>query len=406
MISRSRLASSRCFGLLTACTLFATVGCGVGNRDPEPDAGPPSDAGIAPDGTPEMDRDLPTGPDVERGTDCTPAGLAALEAELARRMDLAASDPSVSSVPDYTVMLEREDGHTLVHSLGNSSPTTSYESASTSKWVTAAVILDLVDQGRLSLTTTARSRMPLFWLESTVTLEHLLSFRSGFAEEPRCINTRTADFRSCVESIYSRNSATAPAVGSQFQYASTHLQVAGLMAINSVVGASSWGDVFSAFQARTGLFPSSTYDLPSATNPRLAGGMHWVAQDYFDFLRALYRGTVLSAASRNAMLENHRGAAVPTASPVIDQLGEDWAYGLGNWLECPGATDDTAFNCGSRHRNSSSGAYGAYPFIDFDHRYFGIVARQGSIGTFHEGVGMFRAVESLTAKWAANDCSP
>ena len=106
------------------------------------------------------------------------------------------------------------------------------------------------------------------------------------------------------------------------------------------------------------------------------------------------------------MLEDHRGTATVAYSPAIESLGEDWSYGLGNWLECAEATGGTAFDCGSGHRNSSPGAYGSYPFLDFDHRYFGILARQGSVGTFPEGVAIFRAVEALAVKWAANDCSP
>lgn len=337
---------------------------------------------------------------------CSPSALDELEAEIALLVDKQASDASVNSVADLTLMLERDDGRTFVHSHGLSTPTTLYESASTSKWVTAAVILDLVDQGKLDLTSTVASRLPVIWKESSVTLEHLLSFRSGFAKEPPCLNLANASFSSCVASVYSLNEADAPAPGTQFLYASTHLQVSGLMAVNSVLGASSWGEVFSAFQAKTGLFPNSVYDLPSGENPRLAGGMHWTAEDYQGFLRALYRGKLLTDASRQTMFDNHRGSATVAFSPVLEQLDEDWAYGLGNWLECAEAKGGTPFNCGAGKRNSSPGAYGAYPFIDFERHYFGILARQGPVGTFHEGVATFRAVEGLVAKWAADDCSP
>jgi hypothetical protein len=56
------------------------------------------------------------------------------------------------------------------------------------------------------------------------------------------------------------------------------------------------------------------------------------------------------------------------------------------------------------HRNSSPGAYGAYPFVDFDDQYFGIVARQGGLHTYPEGVHIFRSVQPLVSRWAKKDC--
>jgi hypothetical protein len=100
------------------------------------------------------------------------------------------------------------------------------------------------------------------------------------------------------------------------------------------------------------------------------------------------------------MLANQRGEAEVVASPTIDAINRDWAYGFGNWLECPTAIGPNTFDCGSGHRNSSPGAYGAYPFIDFDHHYLGLLARQGTLGTFREGDALFQIVAADAASWA------
>jgi hypothetical protein len=165
----------------------------------------------------------------------------------------------------------------------------------------------------------------------------------------------------------------------------------------------SWTAVFDDFKARTGLFPTSVFDLPSAGNPRLAGGMHWSADEYLGFLRALVAGRLLSPAAQAELFTNQRGGATVAYSPTL-ALGEDWAYGLGNWLECPTAKTAGSFDCGAGHRNSSPGAYGAYPFIDFDDRYLGILARQGGLRTYPEGVETFRAVQPLIQQWAHLRC--
>jgi CubicO group peptidase (beta-lactamase class C family) len=326
-----------------------------------------------------------------------------VEARMRATLDAAATNPAITTVADFTVLFEAADGRRFTHSHGSSTPTTRNESASTSKWVTAAVLLDLVDRGELTFATTAHDQIT-FWQETTVTLRDLLSFTSGFSDEPLCINGPNADFATCVQTIYNNNAATAAPAGSEFHYASTHMQVAGLMAINAT-GLASWTAVFDAWRTRTQLFATGAYDLPSATNPRLAGGMHWTGEEYLQFLRALYHGTLLSPASREAMLANQRGTATVGYSPTIPgALGEDWSYGLGNWLECSTAKTVGSFDCGAGHRNSSPGAYGAYPFIDFDHSYFGILARQGGIGTYPEGIRLFRTVEADAAIWADHRC--
>ena len=184
--------------------------------------------------------------------------------------------------------------------------------------------------------------------------------------------------------------------GQEFYYASTHLQVAGLMAIKAR-GVASWQDVFTEFKTQTGLFATSTYELPSASNPRLAGGMLWTGEEYMAFLKALRDGALLNAASMSNLLADHTATATMVYSPAVAGLGEDWHYGFGLWHECQSAT----YNCTAGSRISSPGAYGAYPYWDRSKGYFGIVARQGTLGTFPNGVAIERAVRPRAEEWAA-----
>jgi CubicO group peptidase (beta-lactamase class C family) len=321
-----------------------------------------------------------------------------LERVIAEKLDAAAADPAVTGEPNFTLGLETERGHRFVHTHGDSTLATRYESASTSKWVAAAVILDLVDQGVLALDDSPAEYLP-FWKAEGVTLAQLLSFTSGFSKEALCFNLPTADFADCVQKAYEANVDIAPAPGSEFDYSSTHLQIAGLMAVRAAQ-VDGFSELFHAWQQKTGLFPSGAFDLPSLKNPRLAGGMHWTGEEYMGFLRALYDGDLLEAATRKSMLESQRGTAKVIGSPPLEALGQDWAYGFGNWLECPTALGADSYDCGSGHRNSSPGAYGAYPFIDWDRRYFGILARQGELGTFRDGDSLFQVAADEISRWA------
>ena len=132
--------------------------------------------------------------------------------------------------------------------------------------------------------------------------------------------------------------------------------------------------------------------------------MHWIGVEYLGFLSALRRGDLLNAATMAQLHADQRGTATVVYSPVWDAIGEDWSYGLGNWVECPTATTSGGFDCNGLHRNSSAGAYGAYPFIDFDHDYVGLIARQGSVMSAGEGIALFRAIEDVAVRWADRTC--
>ena len=329
-------------------------------------------------------------------TSCTPGsgvdgGLPALEEELSGKLDGLETDAA------FTLLLESGNGRTFSRSIGDSSDETLYRSASTSKLVTAVIILKLVQDGVLSLSDHPQDYID-FWpadgAQSQITLHHLLSFTSGLANEGTGINSPLADFRTVVSTIPGNNASSA-VPGTEFYYSSSHLQVAGLMAVEAA-GAGTWQDVFDSFKG-TELFQSSSYSLPSEANPRLAGGMWWTGRDYLKFLEDLYHGRILDAGYLALLTQDQTAGAAFVYSPAMEGLGEDWHYGYGNWIEC----HEAVFNAGSTSRNSSPGAYGAYVFLDFDNRYFGVLAREGELGTFTEGYALFDQISADAEQWAA-----
>lgn len=318
-----------------------------------------------------------------------------------RETELGAALAAVTTDEDFTFAVERADGRRFSYSRGASGLDTSYESASTSKLVTAVVICRLVEQGHLGLADHPQDHIPGWPIPlgdplRQITLAQLLSFTSGLTTEPLCLNFAGVDFADCVANIGEANVGNGLAPGEQFHYASTHLQVAGLMAVRAR-GLASWTEVFAEFRAQTGLFPTGSYDLPSTTNPRLAGGMHWTAAEYLDFLAALSSGTLLNAASLDEFLADRTAAGVTIAYSPVTDIGEEWHYGFGYWHECASAT----FNCTAGARVSSPGAYGAYPFWDRGLDLVGIVARQGELQTGFEGVSIERAVRAQVEAWSA-----
>jgi len=309
---------------------------------------------------------------------------------------------NITTDADFTLLIAADDGRRFEHSIGNSSPQISYRSASTSKFVTAAVILSLVESGDLSLTDQPQDYIqdwPTTGNLANINLAHLLSFTSGLNNKALCVDYPNADPAACVYSALINNLSNSKVGGEEFYYSSSHMQVAGMMAINALE-VDSWQDVFTLFKNRTGLFSNSTYDLPSSTNPRLAGGMHWTADEYFEFLKAIYKQTILTPELIMQMTSDQIANSIITNSPVINGLSEDWHYGFGNWIECHSEN----FNCSQVTRVSSPGAYGAYPFIDFANNYYGILAREGDVGTFPEGYAVFISVAEQLELWMGMSC--
>jgi len=305
---------------------------------------------------------------------------------------------AVSEV-DFSFTVERQDGRRYNFNRGVSTLKTSYESASTSKLVSAVIILRLVEQGYLNLSDRPQDRISTWPIGSgdslyNMTLAQMLSFTSGLTTEPLCLNSGISNFETCVTNIANTNAGNGITPGQQFYYASTHLQVAGLMAVKAR-NVASWQDIFSEFKTQTGLFSTATYDLSSSTNPRLAGGMHWTSEEYMAFLSALSQGKLLSSGLMSQLLSDQTASATIVYSPTILGLGEDWHYGFGLWQEC----QSVMYNCTPETRVSSPGAYGAYPFWDRAKGYIGLVARQGALGTFPNGIAIERAVRSNVEKW-------
>jgi CubicO group peptidase (beta-lactamase class C family) len=330
------------------------------------------------------------------GNQCS-SELDGLKSSLMSELNSASTDSA------FTLLLKTKDLKSFEHSVGNSSKSTMVESASTSKLVAATVILDAVKIGKLNLDSHPQDFIE-FWPSegslSDITLRDLLSFTSGLSTRAFCTDIAGFDFEACVENIKNNNLDKAPTSGSEFYYGPNHLQVAGLMTIKAL-NVASWSEVFDAFKSKTGLFTKSTFDLPSSTNPRIAGGMHWSGAEYLAFLEALYNKTVLDENLLSEMFSDQILNATITSSPALDSINEDWHYGFGNWIEC----HHNPYSCTQTSTASSPGAFGAYPFINFEMGYYGVLSRKGKLGTFDKGYALFVDVKPNIETWVTKSCN-
>ena len=300
--------------------------------------------------------------------------------------------PPITPPPAFVAELERavrdegapgiyaivmRDGRTLYEArIGGIGPDRPLPVASASKWVTAALILSLVDDGLLSLDQPIGELLPEFTGQAGgITLRQMLSFTSGqgsirsFADlrQPADIALRESARRIAARPLEDRP-------GTVFKYGSAAFQVAGALAEQAT--GRSWADLFEERLARPLGMTDSRWTHPlrprdgQATNPNLQGGLVTTARDYARFLTmiaggGLFEGRRILSSRAIDMMERSQtiGMRMAVLPPGAD--GADLGYALGIWCERTAAS-------GRCTLISSPGALGTYPWIDRESGLYGI----------------------------------
>jgi serine-type D-Ala-D-Ala carboxypeptidase/endopeptidase len=277
-----------------------------------------------------------------------------------------------------TVEIATAQGVVYSKQVGNFSSDTLSEVASASKWISATVILRLIDQGVLSLDTqtkavlTDASGAPWSGNLGEASLRDLLSFQSGIPSDNTAASSATTTAEA-VDIIYTQDGPNAKVPGAFFSYGNSHMRIAARMA--EVKTGKPWAQIFNE-QLRDPLAwsASSGYTYNAALdNPNPAGGLVTTGKEYMRFLvmqlnKGLYGTTRLLPAAMidEQRKEQWRANTVIAFSPYTS-LGKTYHYGLGNWRECD--TPDNAAQCDAGLRVGSTGAYGFAPWIDVQRNY-------------------------------------
>ncbi|MGL4233811.1 MAG: serine hydrolase [Casimicrobium sp.] len=208
---------------------------------------------------------------------------------------------------------------------------TRFAIASITKQFTAAAILKLVDEGKLALTDTLQQvapellkSAPAEWKK--ITVRQLLDHTSGMAnhtEFPKLESSVPLPLRGIINLVAAQPMKFMP--GEKYRYNNSAYLIAGYLIEKKS------GKTYDVFLKEAVLTPAGMHDSGFAFNEILipkrasnysqqgqtilnaqpvhmsiaqaAGGMYATAHDLFRWNRALYKGNLLSAASRNAMLD-------------------------------------------------------------------------------------------------------
>jgi CubicO group peptidase (beta-lactamase class C family) len=269
-----------------------------------------------------------------------------------------------------------QDGRTLVElRCGNHAETTVEYLASAGKWLAAATIMALVDQGKLSLDDPASRWLGGFdAVKGGATLRQMLAHTSGYPAYQPSGQPRD-DYQTLAESV--AHLAPLPpdsAPGTHWNYGGLAMQAAGRMA--ELASGEDWETLFQRTIARP-LGMTDTHFTPVdgglGHSPMLGGGARGSLRDYLRFLAMLAAGgvapdgrRVLSAAAIAHLQADQVGAAElpPGRFPgTASRPAHHGIYGLGEWRELVDAD-------GRALLVSSPSWAGTYPWLDHRHRLY------------------------------------
>ena len=256
--------------------------------------------------------------------------------------------------------------------------------ASASKWVAAALVMTVVDEGKLSLDEPIGVRLPNFTGPAgRITLREILSYTSGqgglqeladIRQDPRISLAQSA---SAIAQLPLQD-----APGRVFRYGSPAFQIAGAL-VEQATG-ESWIKLFDDRIALPLHLQHTSWGNPlwpdlspsEIRNPNLQGGLVTTASDYGKFLTMVASGGQFEGQrvlSEQAIAEMERAQTLGVRMAVQSiPTRRRLQYALGNWCEHVrrDRTCDVA---------SSPGAFGTYPWIDRQHGLYGLFFMRGRL---------------------------
>jgi CubicO group peptidase (beta-lactamase class C family) len=273
--------------------------------------------------------------------------------------------------------------------------------ASASKWLAGALIMSLVDEGKLSLDDYVSKYLPEFTdVKSRITIRQLFAHTSGLPPEAGCRNDKRTTLKDCVNEIARMKLRAAP--GEEFYYGGVSMHVGGRIA--ETVTGKSWNELFvERIATPLGMSHSDFFAYGPTSNPRPAGDMRSSADEYARFLQMiLQRGSfggkrILSEASVLEMHKDQTGGAriaytIYEKHAALDQSLPLARYGIGMWREKADAS-------GELLEASSQGALGFSPWIDFERNLAGVLSVRSS---FSRALPEYLAVKDQLRRIVAN----
>lgn len=276
---------------------------------------------------------------------------------------------------NFSILIYKDGKNIYEKSVGAFNAKTQAPIASCSKWLTAALVMVLVDEGKINLDDKVSKYLPIFskYNKGYITIRQCLSHLTGLASEPiRLVDLlklkKIKSLEEEVESFATKKEIEANP-GIEFRYSNIGLNIAGR--IVELVTKRGFEQAIQEKILRPLQMHSTSFSSFNAINP--SGGAVSSANDYMNFLsmilnKGIYNGKRILSEQSIALMQTSQ-----TTMPMIKyapKVAEGYNYGLGEWIF---ETDEKGISTVV----SSPGLFGTWPLIDKCRGYAVIVFTKG-----------------------------
>lgn len=261
----------------------------------------------------------------------------------------------------------RRQGKNVTEMTGDFDPTTRERIASSSKWLSAALVMTFVDEGKLDINDPIGKYLPVMTnngkgsIKIWHCLSHLTGIKPGTLKESLEGMKNIGGMDEAIEMISLLPMEGEP--GKTFHFSNTGLQIAA--AIIEKISGKDFETLFMERIARPCGMKNT--DFGKGKVPLAAGGAFSTTEDYMNFLIMILNNgkfdgkQVLSSASVIAMQHNYAKDATVISSPA--EAG-NWGYGFGEWVMDEGLRSGGV---------TSPGLFGSFPWVDNKRKYAGFL---------------------------------
>ena len=309
---------------------------------------------------------------------------------------------------NLVAMIWTKDSLIYKKEMGGFNSKTQAPIASCSKWLTAALVMQFVDEGKLSLDDKVVKYMPEFdkYFKGYITIRQCLSHMTGIKDEEGMLKKllKRRKLESLEEEVngFASQSIRANA-GTDFWYGNIGLNIAGR--VLEVISRKKFEILI-----RTKLFSplgmtKTTFAEVNGGPVNPSGGAKSTADDYMKFLVMLlnkgkYNGVqILSESAVNEMMKVQNTKEQIKYAP---KSAEGYRYASGSWVieESPLPTSPEGGRVASTL--ASPGLFGTWPMVDFCRGYAYIVFVKNFLG--EERAGVHIELKKLVDEQMKNEC--
>jgi len=267
--------------------------------------------------------------------------------------------------------MARKQGKSADDALQDFTENTKERIASSSKWLSAALVMSFVDEGKLSLDDTVGKFLPVMTANGKggisiwQCLSHLTGIQTGTLKESIEAMKNISSMDEAMEQLAKLPMEGRP--GKVFHYSNAGLQIAA--AVIEKISGKDFETLFAERIARPCGMQHTDFGHAKPALP--AGGAWSTADDYIKFLSMILNEgqingrQVLSKKAITEMQQN-RIAKDATIGYSPAEAG-NWGYGFGEWI-----MDGSSVNQRS-NAVSSPGLFGSFPWINLSQQYAGFL---------------------------------